>query len=343
MDERRLTELLGRTGAARILVVGDFFLDRYLLIDPALAEISVETGLEARQVTDVVAAPGAAGTVTANLRALGAQVTALGVVGDDGEGYELRRGLRAAGVDDGALVVAAGRRTPTYTKPMVREPGAAPRELERLDIRTRAPMPAEAVDAVLVRLRALAAGADAVVIADQMPEAEHGVITSRVREAIAALARERPGVPFLADSRARIGLFRGIIAKPNMRECVAAVFPGQEERADQTLAREAGEELRRRTGCPVLVTLSGDGMLVVEEGSAALVPALPVRVPIDVVGAGDSVMAAVAAGLCAGATLGEAAQIGMLAASVTISQLGTTGTASPGQILDRWRSEQRYG
>src|SRR6266545_4604334 len=141
MNESRLRELTVRFSGIHVLVVGDFFLDRYLVIDPMLAERSLETGLEARQVVDVVAQPGAAGTVTANLRALGLRVTALGFVGDDGEGYELRQGLRAIGVDDGDLLASAGRRTPTYAKPIVRSPAGPPRELERLDIRTRAPTP----------------------------------------------------------------------------------------------------------------------------------------------------------------------------------------------------------
>lgn len=336
MNERRLDELLAGLGRARVLVVGDFFLDRYLLIDAALAETSIETGLTAHQVTDVVATPGAAGTVTANLRALGAQVTALGVVGDDGEGYELRRGLRALGVDDATLVLADGRRTPTYTKPMLREASGA-RELERLDIRSRAPLPAEVEARLIERLRALVSRADAVVVADQMPEAEHGVVTSRVRDALAALAESDPARPFLADSRARIGAFRSLIAKPNLAECLAAVgaAPG-----DKPLdaARAAGAQLLARTGRPVLVTLGPDGMLVVREGGAAHVAGTRVSGPIDVVGAGDSAMAAIAAGLCAGASLEEAALLGNLAAAVTIQQIGTTGTASPQQIREQHRA-----
>src|SRR6266516_4019386 len=109
MDEARLSTLLTRANAVHALVVGDFFLDRYLVIDPALSERSIETGLEAHQVVEVISAPGAAGTVTSNLRALGVRVTALGIVGDDGEGYELRRALRANGVDDSAFVVTGER------------------------------------------------------------------------------------------------------------------------------------------------------------------------------------------------------------------------------------------
>lgn len=323
MKAQRLTELLDSAPSARILVLGDFFLDRYLVVSPALAERSIETGLVAYQVIEVVAAPGAAGTVAANLRALGAQVQALGLVGDDGEGYELRRGLRALGAGD-ALVLAAGWHTPTYTKPIVRPAVGVPQELERLDIRTRAPAPPEAIELLLARLAELVPQADAVVVADQMPEAEHGTVTARVREQLARLAEQHPATWFLADSRARIGEFRQVIAKPNLAECQRAT--GQEDE------RAAAQAMERRAGRPVFVTLGERGMLVVEAGAAWHVPGVAVPGPIDVVGAGDSAMAAIALGLCAGATLAEAALLGNLAAAVTIQQLGTTGTASPEQM-----------
>ncbi len=76
-----------------VLVVGDFFLDEYLLLDRTLSETSLETGLEAYQVVDVRTSPGAAGTVCSNLRALGARVSALGAIGQDGKAFELKRGL----------------------------------------------------------------------------------------------------------------------------------------------------------------------------------------------------------------------------------------------------------
>lgn len=337
MHESRLARLLEPLPRLRILVVGDFFLDRYLIIDPALAERSIETGLEAHQVVDVIAQPGAAGTVAANLRALGTQVTALGVVGDDGEGYELRAALRTIGVDDTHLVPTPGRRTPTYTKPLVRRAARLPRELERLDIRTRMPTPPEVEQALITRLNDLALQADAVIIADQMPESDHGAITANVRTALAHLAARLPQVCFLADSRTRIGLFARVILKPNAHEAVRAVHPAWDAPITRTDAEQAGTILMQRTGRPVFVTLSEQGMLVINAEGITHVPAVQVDGPIDIVGAGDSAMAAIAAGLCSGATDAEAALLGNLAAAVTIQQIGTTGTATPEQILAQWR------
>ena len=76
--------------------MGDFFLDRYLHIDPAQDETSIETGLTVYNVVEVRSQPGAAGTILNNLVALGiGEVHAVGFCGDDGEGYELRRALAA--------------------------------------------------------------------------------------------------------------------------------------------------------------------------------------------------------------------------------------------------------
>ncbi|MCZ7544702.1 MAG: PfkB family carbohydrate kinase [Anaerolineae bacterium] len=242
MDQNRLEGLLARFPNLHLLVMGDYFLDNYLVIDPALSETSVETGLEAFQVVATRPAPGVAGTITNNLRAMGVRVTALGVLGDDGAGYELRQGLAATGVETGALVVAPGRMTPTYTKPMRREADGAERELNRLDFKNRTPTPPEVEREVIARLHALAGEVDGIVVSDQVEEAECGVITTAVRAALAALGAAQPDLIIAADSRRRIGLFRNVIVKPNRPEALAA--------SGASTPEAAGAALHARTGAP---------------------------------------------------------------------------------------------
>src|ERR671931_496558 len=99
LSEARLEQILGQIPRLTVAVVGDLFLDRYLDIDAGLTEPSLETGLDAYQVVRVRPCPGAAGTVINNLAALGVgQVLPVAVIGDDGEGYELRRALAGLGV-----------------------------------------------------------------------------------------------------------------------------------------------------------------------------------------------------------------------------------------------------
>src|SRR3954467_8417939 len=116
LSEPLIERILQRLPALRIGVLGDLFLDRYLDIDAALTEPSIETGLDAYQVARVRSYPGAAGTVINNLVAMGVgTVQPIAVLGDDGEGYELRQALeRLTPVDCSAIFADPARRTPTY-------------------------------------------------------------------------------------------------------------------------------------------------------------------------------------------------------------------------------------
>ena len=330
-----LDSILARIPSLRIAVVGDLFLDRYLDIDPALTEPSLETGLDAYQVVRVRPSPGAAGTVVNNLAALGVgTIWPVAVIGDDGEGYELRGALRALpGVNDDGVVVDRSRRTPTYTKPLLQRGNLPPQELNRLDIKNRAPLSRQSEDIVLRLLDDLFPKADALVVLDQVSEANCGVISDRVREHLQALGEHAPGKPLLADSRARIGLFRSVWLKPNRGECL---------RAAGLSNLDAGVEmLARRCGRPVFCTCGEQGILVVDPrrqpAQPFVVPAYAVRGPIDPVGAGDSISAALACALAAEASLPAAAAFANLVASITITQLGTTGTASPEQLRKRFQ------
>src|SRR6516162_3301583 len=96
LTDQKVEQILERIARLSVGVVGDLFLDRYLDLDAALTEPSLETGLDAYQVVRVRSCPGAAGTVINNLVALGVgTVRPVAVIGDDGEGYELLQALEA--------------------------------------------------------------------------------------------------------------------------------------------------------------------------------------------------------------------------------------------------------
>ena len=336
MDRTRLEELLANFAHVHVLVVGDFFLDEYLHLDRTLSETSLETGLEVYQVVDVRCSPGAAGTVCSNLRALGAKVSALGAIGQDGKGFELKRGLTERGVAIDALIAHPDLFTPTYTKPMMREPDGSQHELQRIDIKNRQPMPASVERAIVDRLQTLVPQVDGVIIADQVPEANCGTVTENVRAEIGALAQDHPDLFFAADSRKRIGKFQHIIIKPNAAEAVAAVRSNCPDEISVDLARGCGAALHERNGKPVFLTLGAQGVLLFTDTGCEQVPGIPVEGEIDIVGAGDSFMAGAMLALCSGASPREAALLGNLVASITIQQVGTTGTATPAQVLRRF-------
>ncbi|HWG44184.1 MAG TPA: PfkB family carbohydrate kinase [Gemmataceae bacterium] len=319
-------------------IIGDLFLDRYLDLDAALTEPSLETGLDAYQVVGVRSSPGAAGTVINNLVALGVgHVYPIAILGDDGEGYELRQTLNGQRVvhSDG-LILASDRRTPTYTKPMLHEPGTSPRELNRLDIKNRRPLSALLEEQIHHKLAEIWPRVDALVVLDQVSEADCGVITARVRGQLAELAASEPDKFILADSRERIGLFRGVCLKPNRHEALRAAGE-PDSGGDETLER-AVSHLARQAGRIVFCTDGGYGIRIASprEGVGARSPAYPVSGPIDIVGAGDSTSAGIVCAMASGVSPEVAAAFGNLVASITIQQLGTTGTATPAQIRQRW-------
>jgi rfaE bifunctional protein kinase chain/domain len=336
LTDELLEQVLLAMPRRRVAVLGDLFLDRYLDIDARLSEPSVETGLDAYQVVRVRANPGAAGTVINNLAAFGVgEIHLLAVIGDDGEGYELRQALgHLPAVQTAGLFSRPDRRTPTYTKPMLCASGHPPRELNRLDIKNHQPLPAESERDVVRALTRLWPRLDALLVLDQVSEEDCGVVTANVRRHLAELARAEPQRVVLADSRERIGLFENVRLKPNESEC---------RRATGSIdAAQAGLELARRARATVFCTRGERDTLVAEpfSGDVRMAPAYPVTGPIDPVGAGDSTSAAIACALASGLAPVEAAAFGNLVASITVQQIGTTGTAPPEQIRRRWQDVQ---
>lgn len=332
----RLTEILGHFSQLKIALLGDLFLDRYLDIDPSVQEISVETDLEAYQVARVRNQPGALGTVMNNLTALGVEtLVPITVVGDDGEAFDLLKELEKRGIGTQAIVRDPSRQTPTYTKPMKQDGAGVWQELNRLDLRPREPLAAESQRQVLARLEEVFTATDGLIVLDQVPEEGWGVVTPAVRDRLAELSEAHPEKLIFVDSRSHVGRFRRGVLKPNLHECLRAV--GREPSDDPQHGREAAGELCRKNQQPLYCTMGADGILIVAPDAEPIhVPAYPVTGPIDIVGAGDSTTSGIVASLLSGATPTEAAAIGNLVASITVQQLGTTGTATPEQVLQRW-------
>src|SRR5688572_9557697 len=223
MNAARFQDITSRYASLRIVVVGDFCLDRYLEIDPGKAETSIETDLAVHNVVNVRAQPGAAGTILNNLVALGVgQIFPVGFCGVDGEGYELRRALGSkAGVKLDGFIQTLDRRTFTYCKPLVMTSGTPPVELNRLDSKNWTPTPALLQGQLINHFLGLAESADAVVLMDQVDIPETGVVTKKLLEAVKELAGRKPDLPILADSRRGLRDFPPVIFKMSADELSA--------------------------------------------------------------------------------------------------------------------------
>ena len=331
----RLGELVACFSRSRLAVVGDFFLDKYLDVDPSIEEVSVETGKPAHQVVARRSSPGAAGTVVCNLHALGAgKLHAVGFSGDDGEGFDLRDGLQRLGCTISHLHATPERMTPTYLKPRNQGDATLAAEHSRYDTKNRTPTPVAISQRVVASIEELLPELDALLVMDQAEEEDCGVVTRLVREALTEFAARHPKVFFWADSRRRIAEYRGVMIKPNQFEAVGQADPLPGDEVSLDVLQEAMGKLRRTTGAPIVATRGAHGALVTDP-EWTLVSGVRVEGETDPTGAGDSASAGIALALCAGASIPEAVVVGNLVASITIQQIGTTGVARPDQLATR--------
>lgn len=309
-----LDDALRRVARARVLVFGDFALDGYWELDAQPGPRSLETGRRVRRVRSQRWTPGGAGNVAANLRALGAaEVRALGVLGDDPFGRELSARLASAGVDVSDLLRGPpGWQTPVYVKPM-----RAGVEQSRYDLGAFAALDEGTAARLAERLDASVPGCDAVVVNQQIdPGVQTEAMLALVRRSIARHA----GTCFVVDARDRRGRLPGAVWKIDGGDGADPALPAQAARL-AALARK-----------PVFVTRGERGLLVADGDDVCELAGIAVDGPVDPVGAGDTVTAAIAAVLGSGGSPLLAARLANLAAAVTVGKVGTTGTASPAEI-----------
>jgi rfaE bifunctional protein kinase chain/domain len=316
-------EILERMRDLKVLVVGDICLDRWCVYDPALTEPSRETGIPRLAVVSTEVTPGATGTIANNLVSLGVRrVELLGMVGDDGFGWELIRALSLRGIAPDLLVRSSTAPTFTYTKLINQNSGDE--DQPRVDFVNPVDIPADVETELVARLRNRFADFDVVIVCDQAETERGGVVTPAVREALIALASAFSEKVVWVDSRVRIEHFRHVIAKPNAMEAEQACF--------RAFNRVDLRQLREHCQFKLLVvTEGGEGVRLIDERGEDREPGRKVDV-VDICGAGDSFSAGAACALAVARDPRAAAWFGNLVASITVQKKGT-GTASPDEVL----------
>jgi rfaE bifunctional protein kinase chain/domain len=337
MTSRRFTAITCKYPSLRIAVVGDYSLDRYLEIDPRLNERSIETDRVVHNVTHVRSQPGSAGTIVNNLSALGiGTIYPIGFCGNDGEGFELTAALKdLSNVDSSWFIKTNQRHTFTYCKPLVIRPNQSPKELNRLDTKNWTPTPPSVERKLIANIQQAAESVDAIILMDQVDIADTGVITRGVIDAINTFTTEQSehSPLILGDSRRGLREFPPIVFKMNRDELNLLTGRIASGRLD-TVKRQA-VAVAKKNGRPVFITMAEKGILGVDaQGNSTHLPALPVKGEIDIVGAGDAVTANLTASLAAGGTLQESISLANAAAHLVVHQLGTTGTASVGDLSE---------
>jgi D-beta-D-heptose 7-phosphate kinase/D-beta-D-heptose 1-phosphate adenosyltransferase len=317
LSRARLSALLQGATGRRIAIIGDAMLDVYLRGD--VERISPEAPVPVVRVRDRRYALGGAANVAQNVTALGACSEMVAVVGQDNNGALLRTMLDQAGATTRALVDVS-RPTTTKTRVLARI-----QQVVRFDEEEDSDLSSDDVSKVLEAARRAIDDADALILEDY----NKGILVVPVIEQAIAHARQR-GIPIVVDPKYRnFFSYRGAtVFKPNRRELEAALGAAVDIEHPETLP----ETLRRLAVTHLLLTLGDRGMVLAsDDGTTHRVPTTA-REVYDVVGAGDTVTAYLAAMLAAGATAQEAAEIANFAAGVEVGKLGAA-TVSSDEVL----------
>ena len=322
LTPERARVIAARVRERRVVVFGDVMLDEFVWGD--VTRISPEAPVPVVDIRRESVRLGGAANVVANLVALGARATLVGVVGEDAAGARLRGQLEetcGAGVE---ARLAADPSRPTTTKTRII---AHNQLVVRADRERRAAVAREIEDRLIENLSAALEGASAFVVSDY----DKGAVTQRVLSEVLPRAHERR-VPVLVDPKIRnFDSYRpATLVTPNHHEALR--LAGSEDDTDEGVAR-AAREIRARLRCDsVLITRGERGMMLLEGYGDPVYVETTAREVYDVTGAGDTVIATLAAALSADASLVEAASLANHAAGIVVGKLGTA-TASAEELL----------
>ncbi len=325
LTPERAGRILDGIREARVLVVGDLMLDRYIV--GAVDRISPEAPVPVVLVEEESATVGGAANVAANVAALGAFCRVVGCVGRDAPGETLRTGMAALGIATDGLVLTDERPTTVKTRIVARR-----QQVVRVDRETEADASPELAVVLAGVVRDSAAECDVVVAEDY----NKGVLVPAVIRALLEAA-ETSGIPAVVDPKRRnfFAYPGATVFKPNAKELSDAM--GDRLHPDDPAWMEA---TRSRLACRhLLLTLGERGMALqgAEEGHVRI-PTVA-RSVYDVSGAGDIVTALMGLGLGAGASVVEAALLASHAAAVGVGKAGVAPVTSA-EILEHVQAHQ---
>lgn len=323
---RRIEAILRDMKDRTISVFGDFCVDAYWEFSSGEQEVSIETGLPVNRVRTQRYLLGGAGSVVANLAAMKVgRLRAIGVVGNDPFGTLLRAMLREQGADASGLLEWTGWQTMVYAKPCEGE-----LERNRIDFGAFNEIGKDLQGALLAALEEAVMASDAIILNQQVPG---GLCSRQLIQEINGLIARHPAKLFVVDSRHRPEQFRGAVLKLNMAEAARLLNEDPAQVMTDAHAGDYAVRISHLTQTPVFLTRGEFGLSVAVADQVTLIPGLQVVEQIDTVGAGDAVVAALAAALAAGASPVEAGTLANIAATITIKKLRMTGTASAEEIL----------
>ncbi|MCF6310146.1 MAG: D-glycero-beta-D-manno-heptose-7-phosphate kinase [Sulfurimonas sp.] len=292
-----------------ILVIGDLMIDHYLW--GSCERISPEAPVQVVDISKETTVLGGAGNVINNLKALGAQVSASSVIGNDDNGAELISMLKDIDVESKNIIIQKSRKTSKKSRII-----AVSQQILRYDNESKDEIESLSVDAILNSLTGIISGFDSVILSDY----GKGVLTEDLCQKIIKLCNEH-SVKVLVDPKGDdFTKYRGAyLLTPNKKEAILAT--GIDIHDEETLKKAL---LKLKIECNLdvsLITLSEDGIATFDN-EVKISPTVAKEV-FDVTGAGDTVIASIAFALSAGKTIEETASFSNLAAGVVVGKIGS--------------------
>ena len=305
----------------KVVVLGDVMLDEFVWGD--VTRISPEAPVPVVDIRRESVHLGGAANVLANLVALGAQATVVGVVGKDAAGERLRERLReVVSSSEDSLVIDDQRPSTIKTRIIAHN-----QLVVRADREMRTPVNGQTEKRIIEKVKAALEGAAALVISDY----DKGAVTPRILAEILPWAYSR--VPVLIDPKLRnFSSYRpATLVTPNHHEALR--MTNLEADTDEGLS-EAAKKIRTELRCDaVLITRGDQGMMLQQGDDCTVFVATAAREVYDVTGAGDTVIATLAAALAADAELLEAAMLANNAAGIVVGKIGTA-TAGASELIN---------
>ena len=321
LTKDRAEQITRQMRDCHIVVLGDVMLDEFLWGD--VTRISPEAPVPVVDIKRESTHLGGAANVLANLLALGAQACVIGVIGDDFAGERIRSSVndKSAMQTDGLLIADNQRPTTIKTRIIAQH-----QMVVRADREHRTPVDAQTESRIIAVVKTALASAQALVISDY----DKGVVTPRILAEVLPAAYGR--MPVLIDPKMRnFDSYRpATLVTPSHHEALR--LANLEEDSDADL-QTAALMIRARLICDaVLITRGDQGMMLLEGERDPVRVETAAREVYDVTGAGDTVIATLAAALAAGASMTEAAVLANQAAGIVVGKLGTA-TASAEEVL----------
>ncbi len=304
----------------KVLIVGDLVADQFLR--GSISRVSREAPVFILRHENTETVGGGAANAAANVASLGGQAIVAGVVGNDPNGRALVNALHDKGVGTDGVLTPDSFQTTTKLRVLAGQQYVVMQQVIRIDYEDENPLDAGALESLHSRTSEMLTGIDAVILSDY----GYGVADAKFGQEIIRLASERD-IPVFVDSRKKLAEFHGATAAtPNKQET--------EELLKGNYSPDACSALRERLGLEaLLVTLGSDGMLLAEKNRAPLtIPIVGKDQPVDVTGAGDTVIAAFALGVASGLPFETAARIANHAGGIVVMKRATS-TLTPEELL----------